>query len=169
MFELVRIDGEGVEMFRKIRLTALKADPPAFSSTYEREAQLSAEEWRRRAEWLNGRERVGYFVTRAGEPCGLVACFRDEADGSRARVISMWVAPEVRRCGLASRLLETVRAWAQSQGMSKLCLFVTCNNDAAIALYRRVGFTETGKTEPYPNDVRMLEMEMERSTSGAIA
>jgi ribosomal protein S18 acetylase RimI-like enzyme len=164
MFELVRINGDSAESFRKIRLEALKTDPKAFSSTHEREAQFTDEEWRQRAS-LNGSDRVGYFVIKAGEPCALVACLRDDGEPSRARVVSMWVAPGVRRCGLASMLLEAVRAWAESQGIATLRLFVTSENLGAIALYRRSGFVETGKCEPYPNDARMIEIEMERSTA----
>jgi ribosomal protein S18 acetylase RimI-like enzyme len=167
MFELVRIDGKSADLFRKIRLAALKTDPRAFSSTYEREAQFTEDEWRQRAS-LDGRDKVGFFVTKAGEPCGLVACFRSEADRSRASVISMWVAPEERRCGLASMLLEAVRAWAESQGIAMLHLFVTSENRAAMALYRQAGFKETGRSEPYPNDPKMVEFEMERPTTGPI-
>ena len=166
MLELVRIDRNSVELFRKIRLAALKTDPGAFSSTYEREAQFTDEEWQQRAS-LDGRDKVGFFVTKAGEPCGLVACFRSEVDRLRASVISMWVAPEARRCGVASMLLEAARAWAESRGIATLCLFVTERNHAAIALYRRVVFKETGRSEPYPNDATMVEIEMERSTRGA--
>lgn len=168
MFELVQIDGSLADLFRKIRLTALQSDPSAFSSTYEREARLSDEEWRQRAAWLDGRNRVGYFALKAGEPCGLVACLRDDAEPSRARVISMWVAPGVRRSGVASMLLEAVRGWAESQGVATLRLFVTSENHGAKALYRRSGFVETGKCEPYPNDVTMIEIEMERSTLNPI-
>ncbi|HEV2326880.1 MAG TPA: GNAT family N-acetyltransferase [Terracidiphilus sp.] len=164
MFELVQIDGEAAGLYRRIRLAALKSDPSAFSSTYEREAQFGEEVWRQRAS-LDGRDRVGYFMMKAGAPCALVACLREEDDGhSRGRVVSMWVAPEARRCGLASRLLEAVRAWAESRGISTLRLFVTNNNHPAIALYKRAGFAETGKCEAYPNDPNLLEIEMERST-----
>ena len=168
MFELVRIDGNSAGLFRRIRLEALKTDPAAFSSTYEREAQFGDEEWRKRAASLDGHDKVGFFATRAGEPCGLVACFRSDADRSRASIISMWVAPEARRCGLASMLLEAARAWAESRGIATLFLFVTERNQAAIALYRRAGFKETGRSEPYPNDATMVEIEMERSTKGEI-
>ena len=167
MFEVVRIDRGSADAFRKIRLAALKTDPRAFSSTYEREAQFGDEEWQRRAS-LNGEDRAGFFAMKAGEPCGLVACFRDGTDRSRAQIVSMWVAPEARRYGVASRLLEAARAWAESHGVATLRLFVTSENHAAIALYKRLGFMQTGRSEPYPNDPTMIEMEMERSAKGAL-
>jgi ribosomal protein S18 acetylase RimI-like enzyme len=37
---------------------------------------------------------------------------------------------------------------------------VTCNNKAAIMFYQRLGFSLTGRTEPYPNDPALIEYEM---------
>jgi len=41
-----------------------------------------------------------------------------------------------------------------------LLLMVTSNNDPAIRFYERLGFTKTGRTEPYPNDPNIFEYEM---------
>ena len=39
---------------------------------------------------------------------------------------------------------------------------VTSNNDAAIKFYENLGFSFTGRTEPYPNDSNLFEHEMAR-------
>jgi len=39
-------------------------------------------------------------------------------------------------------------------------LSVVSTNEAAISFYLRLGFTMTGKTEPYPNDPALIEYEM---------
>jgi ribosomal protein S18 acetylase RimI-like enzyme len=39
---------------------------------------------------------------------------------------------------------------------------VTSNNEPAIRFYERLGFTRTGRTEPYPNDPGVIEYEMLR-------
>lgn len=163
MFRLLRIGPASAELYRQIRLNALQSDPLAFGSTYERESKLTPEDWQQRANSLDGKNRIGFFAVELGAPCALVLCFRDEKFPSRARVISMWVAPVARRSGLASALLEAVRAWAKSQEVSTLHLLVTSNNSAAIALYRQCGFAETGTLESYPNDPSLFEIEMERS------
>jgi len=40
---------------------------------------------------------------------------------------------------------------------------VTSNNEPAIRFYERLGFTKTGRTEPYPNDASFFEVEMSRT------
>jgi ribosomal protein S18 acetylase RimI-like enzyme len=43
-----------------------------------------------------------------------------------------------------------------------LQLMVTSINEPAIGFYERLGFTRTGRTEPYPNDPTVIEYEMSR-------
>jgi len=48
---------------------------------------------------------------------------------------------------------------------------VTSSNHAAMEFYGRLGFSMTGRTEPYPNDPALMEYEMSRrvgSTSGLL-
>ena len=59
-------------------------------------------------------------------------------------------------------LVHAVLDWARTNGVGDVCLTVTCNNDAAIGFYRRLGFSFTGGTEPYPNDPDLFEYEMIR-------
>ncbi len=46
--------------------------------------------------------------------------------------------------GLGQRLLQTLEAWAQERGVSRLELTVMAHNVPARALYRKQGFTEEG-------------------------
>lgn len=167
-FDLVRISPDSAEAFRRVRLEALKTDPLAFGSTYEQELKLTSADWLKRAASLDGIHRVGFFIMRNGEPCGLVGCFRDDQDAARGQIISMWVAPLFRRAGLGMMLLEAIRSWAESQGITKLYLMVTRSNVGAIGLYRRAGFKDSGRTEPYPNDATLIKIEMMRSTEQKI-
>ena len=72
----------------------------------------------------------------------------------------MWVAPEVRRGGVASRLIKAVETWARSQNIRELSLDVTDINAPAIELYRKCGFEFTGERHPYPNDPALRELVM---------
>lgn len=169
MFDIVRIAPEFAEVFRRVRLEALRTDPLAFGSTYEKEVQLSPEDWLKRAESLDGIQRIGFFLMRDREVCGLGACFRDDQNPTIGQVISIWVSPSSRRAGLGIMLLEAIRSWAESQGITKLLLMVASGNSGAIELYRRAGFSETGLTKPYPNDPTLMEIEMSRSTAQEIS
>ena len=162
MTELVQINSELTAEYRAVRLRALKDTPRAFGSTYEREVRLTDEEWRARAERCSGGRDVGFMVRCDGAYVGLALCFVDTEDGSVGQLISMWVAPEVRRSGVGRLLIDAIVAWAAERGVRTITLMVTSVNDGAMEFYRRLGFERTGRTEPYPNDPAVVEYEMVR-------
>ncbi len=57
-------------------------------------------------------------------------------------VYDMWVAPQLRRQGVATRLLERVADWCRTRGYRRLKLEVAATNAAARGLYRSSGFAE---------------------------
>jgi ribosomal protein S18 acetylase RimI-like enzyme len=77
-------------------------------------------------------------------------------------LVSMWVAPTCRRCGVGRMLVEEVVGWAKGRGAERVCLMVTSCNEGAMRFYEGLGFVRTGRVEPYPNDVRWVEWEMVR-------
>jgi ribosomal protein S18 acetylase RimI-like enzyme len=162
MTELVRIGSELTTEYRAVRLRALQDTPFAFGSTYEREVRLTEEEWTVRAARCSGGSDVG-FLARCDEGyAGLALCFVDAEDASVGQLISMWVAPEARRSGVGRMLIDAIVVWAAERGVKTIKLMVTSVNDGAMEFYRRNGFAMTGKTEPYPNDDRLIEYEMVR-------
>lgn len=50
--------------------------------------------------------------------------------------------PALRRRGLGREVVASLMAWARQQGARAACLQVAAGNDAARALYSRLGFTE---------------------------
>ena len=60
-------------------------------------------------------------------------------------VLTIAVARERRRRGIASGLLRRGYAWADRHGVEKISLNVRENNAAAIALYEREGFVREGR------------------------
>ena len=160
MLRLQRIAPDNAHVYRTVRLRALATDPTAFGSTYEREAQLSDEDWRQRALRCSGAGSTGYLAFDGVAPCGLIACFMNEQHPNCADVISMWVDPTYRRAGVGTALINAVESWAESAGLVELRLMVTSVNSGATRFYERLGFCMTGKTEPYPNDPVIVEYEM---------
>jgi ribosomal protein S18 acetylase RimI-like enzyme len=148
-------------LFRDTRLRALRESPLAFASTYAKESQLTQEEWAKRlAKWTTPGSAVVFLAFEELDCCGIIAAFRRTESPTQFAIVSMWVAPDARRRGIATRLLETVDEWAVANGASELVLDVTETNDPAIQCYRRAGFEFTGDFHPYPNapDLRELSM-----------
>jgi ribosomal protein S18 acetylase RimI-like enzyme len=59
--------------------------------------------------------------------------------------LGMGVLKDFRGRGIGRRLIEETIAQATQLGFEKLELTVHASNERAIALYRRVGFTEEGR------------------------
>jgi ribosomal protein S18 acetylase RimI-like enzyme len=60
----------------------------------------------------------------------------------------MWVDPAVRGQRVGERLIAAIVPWVQAQGYARVGLGVTIGNDAAVALYERLGFEDTGLRFP---------------------
>jgi ribosomal protein S18 acetylase RimI-like enzyme len=161
-----RITAAKLLVFKEVRLRALRDAPHAFGSTYAKEAEFTDAEWMRRAERWNGESGIGFVAMEEDTPCGIAGALLDEKDATRAQLLAMWTAPTHRQRGIGRSLVDEVHAWARGRGARVLQLMVTSNNEPAMRFYERLGFTRTGRTEPYPNDPAVIEYEMARAIVG---
>ena len=145
------------QTYKEIRLRALATNPEAFGSTLARAQQMTDEEWRGRL------ATSAFFVAEAGGAAlGLAGGHRREDFGE---LISMWVAPDARGTGLASRLIEDVINWAAAEGYPEVRLWVVEGNVAAARAYEKSGFRPTGRRQPVREGEPAMELEMGRATS----
>ena len=93
------------------------------------------------------------FVTRR-KAITRVAEFRDEESGVRGiagfavaqpirnigRIMTLDILPEVRRFGLGSRLMDDCEARLRAAGCQQIFLETAVDNEAAIGLYRKLGY-----------------------------
>jgi ribosomal-protein-alanine N-acetyltransferase len=88
----------------------------------------------------------GLFLGRAGKPAGFVLSriVLDEAE-----ILTVAIAPEARGKGHARPLLVHHLDALSRRGVTRVHLEVEEGNGPAIALYRRLGFRETGRREGY--------------------
>ena len=63
--------------------------------------------------------------------------------------MTLAVAPPAQRSGLGTRLVTALLASAQAFGATETFLEVAADNTAALALYNRAGFTQTGARPNY--------------------
>lgn len=87
---------------------------------------------------------AGVFLCTAPEGFVLGRVALDEAE-----VLTLAVAPEARRRGVARALLARFEAAAGAQGAGVAFLEVAADNDAARALYRGAGYDEAGRRRGY--------------------
>lgn len=67
------------------------------------------------------------------------------AELHRAR-LALGVEPEFRRRGFGESLLRMAAAFAREAGLAWIDLTVLAHNEAALALYRKLGFIEVGRS-----------------------
>lgn len=157
--------GDG-DQLREVRLRALADAPFAFSSSLDRESGLDWDFWEERvAESELGKDGAVFVAIGDEQTLGMAGGFFVNSDHKDAMVWGMWVDAGARRRGLARQLLEAVARWARDCGASNLRLAVTdCEASIpAAALYREVGFVETGEWEPLAWNPSLTARVMSRS------
>jgi GNAT superfamily N-acetyltransferase len=134
--DLVRALGpQDWQTLRDLRLAALRTDPDAFYSTWQRERSREATQWQA---WP--RSGVAFGAWHRGEPAGLVGVAVHPETPADADLFAMWVAPAARGSGAADALIEAAVGWAAQRGCSSVRLEVAAGNTRAERVYARNGF-----------------------------
>ncbi|MBL4917966.1 GNAT family N-acetyltransferase [Tabrizicola sp. DMG-N-6] len=92
-----------------------------------------------------------------------------------AEILTLAVAPEARRQGLARQLLSQFHSAAMGRGAARAFLEVAETNAPAIALYQNVGWQQAGRRRAYftapgqvPQDALVMTISLDASaTNGA--
>jgi ribosomal protein S18 acetylase RimI-like enzyme len=156
--EIRLLDKSDWKAFRELRLAALADSPQAFWAELSIERAYSAEQWAsflRNAMWLVAADN--------GAPVGIAGLFRRAELPGEVEVIGMWVAPECRRRGVATLLLDTCQRSLDDGSPSTLSLWVTDGNDAARRCYESFGFRRTGERVALPRQPDLFEARMRLS------
>lgn len=143
-----------------MRLRALHDAPDSFGATGGREERFTEAHWRMRVRatptWIAFDEE--------GTPRGMVSLIQEPGSPVDDRhLVSLWVAPEVRRQGLGWALLDAARDQATADGARTLSLWVLDGNTPAGDLYVRAGFRRTGVRQRLPRDAALVEERYELS------
>lgn len=145
---------DDLELVRETRLRSLADSPDAFWTTWAEAEAEPREVW---SERLGAADRATFIgVREAGLTLGggLVFGAPHHDLPGQAGLYGMWVAPELRRGGLAGSLIHAVIDWARAAGYPRLLLEVGDANASAIATYTALGFAPTGRrgAMPAPRD-----------------
>lgn len=139
--QIRRLKPADVDLWRAIRLEALREAPVAFGQTLEHALAQPPESFAKTLESPNP-----IVVALAGErPVGSAGLY--VIDGAktthRGMLWGMYVTSGFRRQGLAERLIRAVLAEAPA-GIAQVHLRVVTENVGAYRLYRRLGFVTYG-------------------------
>lgn len=129
-----------IDVFRQIRLEALRCEPDAFASIHADWLKFSDAEW-------HTRMNTPIFVACVeDEPVGLMALrqFAPSKMTHRATLTMVYVNKNFRGSGVARELLQAAIRYAESKRIAQIELGVRADREPAIRFYKSAGFTEIG-------------------------
>ncbi|GAB4069786.1 GNAT family N-acetyltransferase [Angustibacter speluncae] len=139
--QVERLGPDEATRFRRLRLTALQADPDAFYRTHAEEVDHPTTYWEG---WLSHDDAPVVVAVLDGHDVGLAGLVPDRHAEGELAVVAFWVAPVARGRGVGRALLDDLEARARAAGAAAMTLEVADANDAAVRLYAAAGFEPTG-------------------------
>lgn len=140
------LNASDAQVYQEVRLSALKLNPEAFGSTYEREVKFSRDSIAERLEPGKDRFVLGAFNDK-GTLVGIVTFMRETSlkTSHKGNVYGMYVAPDARGQGLGKSLLvELIKRAKTFEGLEQIHLTVISVNHSAKKLYKSLGFEVYG-------------------------
>ncbi len=134
-------------LWRDLRLRALADSPDAFRATLAEESAKPDEWWIELIGKTVEHPRGGLWIAWVGGEAGGMLFGRIDRDWTTLEVGAMWVAPELRRNGIGSDLIQACVEWGRRCGASTASLWATVDNREAVAFYERHGFLPTEARE----------------------
>lgn len=130
-------------LLKQVRLAALLDTPTAFGVSYQTAAEYNDEQWKERA---SSAGTEFWLAFKKDRPVGMIGA----AVGStnRCNLIGMWVEPAARGSGVATQLVEAVKARAMKKGFDRVFLDVSPDNARASNFYLKQGFAFLDEWEP---------------------
>jgi GNAT superfamily N-acetyltransferase len=132
------------EDYRSVRLSALRESPEAFVATIQEEEAYDESFWRQRM------QRSARLVAEIdGRAVGVVSIGTAQtSDSSAGELFGLWVRPDSRGAGVATRLVKDGAALAASRGHTHLVYWVGTENGRAVAFASGMGFRPTDYRRP---------------------
>ena len=159
-----RLRADEAPLFKTLRLRALADAPDAFAHTYDEIVAKPDSYWAEMIRSVTEPDCHAMFVAEAeAAAIGMSFGTIDRERVDRAHLGGMWVDPRSRHSGVGRALGDAVLAWARERGFAAVVLWVTEGNAEAEALYVRMGFTRTGRSDRLPPNPRLAIHEMARA------
>ena len=131
--------------YRAVRLEALTESPEAFVATAGEEEAFDEAHWRTRMQ-----RSARLIAERDGAAVGVlsVGTAPSDEEGRAGELFGLWVKPELRGSGVATKLVKNGAALAKQRGQSQLYYWVGTENGRAVAFASGMGFRPTDQRRP---------------------
>lgn len=133
--------------YSRIRLKALQTDPLVFGSNYEKESQMTADDWKSR---LQSTDSATFMLFAGVTPIGItsVGIDREDASCKTALLWGTWLEPQYRGKGLSDLIYKTRIEWAMARPtVEKIIVSHRASNLASKHANQKHGFVFTHTLE----------------------
>lgn len=131
------------KLLKHVRLAALRDAPTAFGVSYQTAADYTDQQWQSRA---SSATTAIWLAFEQDRPVGMIGATVNSAN--RFNLIGMWIEPAARGSGVATQLVEAVKARALAKGFDRVFLDVSTDNARAANFYLKQGFVFVDEWEP---------------------
>lgn len=116
--EIRRIKEDDWTLLKAVRLKALQSDPGVFCSNYNKECEMSEQDWK---SWLRGDNCCVFIVFHKKDPIGLtgIAIKKEDLSQSTAVLWGSWLERQYRGKGYSKLLYKERIKWAMSHPFCK--------------------------------------------------
>ena len=145
--EIIMLPISSWQEYKTLRLRALKTEPQAFTSPYEKEAVYPDDKWQQRLKDAESGKTWMFFARLNGKLVGMIGGYRNEEDvqNHRVQIWGVYVDPEARRKGIAKSLIEKILGEFKKQSDIVIARTkVNIDQEPAKKLYEKSGFKVTG-------------------------
>lgn len=169
MIHIANIKKEQAEAFWALRLEALRTHPEAFGASYEDSVHTPLSEVETRIHDEEGNYILG-ACTQDGELVGIAGFRREQATKAshKGSIWGVYVSPAYRGQRIANHLIQEVLDRGEGmQGLKQINLSVVTTNQAALKLYKKLGFETYGveknaleyQGQGYDNELLQIKVE----------
>ncbi len=144
--EIRELKAEDAVEWIRLRLESLEQDPEAFSASLEEYQSLSMDEVKKRL-W-SGADALVVGAFEAKRMIGMAGFFREKGPKSchKGRVWGVYVTPSGRGSGVGRGMMQLLLDRGMAiEGVEQVLLSVAATQEAAIRLYRSLGFQPFGR------------------------
>ena len=145
LVQIVRIPVSEWAAYRELRLSALREEPAAFSSTFEDSLARPESFWQDRLTEAAAGHSCLLFARCQDRLVGMIGAIPDGSEPYTAVIISVFVARDFRGRGIGTLLMDTILKELKVDGFRKAILSVNAGGISAVNLYLKSGFTITGQ------------------------
>jgi ribosomal protein S18 acetylase RimI-like enzyme len=154
---IARVTENDFNLCRALRLRALSDSPEAFGGTLKNALERSLDEYKEDAiRWATSEKSTLFLGTFETVPIGMIGAYIEENE-KRSYLCGLWVEPEYRNKGVASRLCSQAISWLVKRSSNFIYLWVANQNQVAVSLYKKLGFKATNETQRLPSNENIIE------------